>query len=153
MFTFDEAGALLERHDATKPSALSPLVLAYIGDAYFHLFIRVRLLSFEQSNVQVMSRLGAEMVSAVWQSRAYQGIEPMLTEGEKAVFRRGRNAKSHAPRSATVGEYHRSTGFEALLGVLCLEGKRERAEALSEAAFQVIVREMRKKRKGENATC
>lgn len=153
MFTFDEAGALLERHTVEKPSMLPPLVLAYVGDAYFHLFIRVRLLAFEQSNIQVMSRFGAEIVSAVWQSRAYQRIAPMLTEEEAAIFRRGRNAKSHAPRSSTVGEYHRSTGFEAVLGALCLEGKRERAEELAEAAFQVIAREMQRKRKGEQDRC
>lgn len=149
MFTLDEAETLLENHAVTTPSMLPPLVLAYVGDAYFHLFVRVRLLAFEQSNVQVMSRFGAEIVSAVWQSRAYQGIADMLTEEEQAIFRRGRNAKTHAPRSSTVAEYHRSTGFEALLGALYLDGKRARAEELAEAAFQVIAREMQKKRKGE----
>ena len=66
----------------------------------------------------------------------------MLTEEEQAVFRRGRNAKSHAPRSASVAEYHTSTGFEALLGTLYLQEKYERLYDVAEAAFQVISREM-----------
>ena len=66
----------------------------------------------------------------------------MLTEDELAVFRRGRNAKSHTPRSASVAEYHTSTGFEALLGTLYLQEKNERLYEIAEAAFQVISKEM-----------
>ena len=151
MFEPDGEGGIRQRYEQVDAKNLHPLVQAYIGDAYFHLFVRGRLLSYEQAKVQALHRFSAQIVSAVWQAKAYRGIEPMLTEEEQAVFRRGRNAKSHAPRSASVAEYHMSTGFEALLGWLYLEERHERLYALAEKAFQVISKEImetvREKRK------
>ncbi len=142
MFVPDGSGGVKQRYDGVDVNQLNPLVLAYIGDAYFHLFVRGRILSYEQCKVQVLHQFSAQIVSAVWQARAYQGIEERLTEREKAVFRRGRNAKSHAPRSASVAEYHASTGFEALLGTLYLEEDYDRLYELAEASFQVISQAM-----------
>ena len=142
MFVPDGSGGVLQRYDKIDPKTLNPLVLAYIGDAYFHLFIRGRILSYEQNKVQVLNQFSAQIVSAVWQDKAYRAIEPMLTEEEKAIYKRGRNAKSHAPRSATVAQYHSSTGFEALLGSLYLQEKNDRLYEIAEAAFQVISRAM-----------
>lgn len=142
MFVPDGSDGILQRHEEVDVRTLHPLVLAYIGDAYFNLFVRGRLLSYEQSKVQVLHSFGAQIVSAVWQARAYDGIEAMLTEEEKAVYRRGRNAKSHAPRSASVAQYHMSTGFEALLGSLYLQENMERLYELAEASFQVISKGM-----------
>lgn len=142
MFVPDGSGGVLQRYDNIDPKTLNPLVLAYIGDAYFHLFIRGRILSYEQNKVQVLNQFSAQIVSAVWQDRAYRAIEPMLTEEEKAIYKRGRNAKSHAPRSATVAQYHSSTGFEALLGSLYLQEKNDRLYEIAEASFQVISKAM-----------
>lgn len=142
MFVSDGTGGILQRYDRADVRQLNPLVLAYIGDAYFHLFVRGRLLSYEQAKVQALHEFSAQIVSAVWQAKAYRGIESMLSEEEKAVFRRGRNAKSHAPRSASVADYHASTGFEALLGSLYLEEKNERLYEIAEAAFLYISKEM-----------
>lgn len=142
MFRPDGEGGALQRYRSADPKQLHPLVLAYVGDAYFHLFVRTRLLSYEQSQVRALHAFSAQIVSAVWQAIAYRGIEHMLTEEEKGIYRRGRNAKSHAPRSASVAEYHASTGFEALLGSLYLSEQNERLYELAEAAFQVISREM-----------
>ena len=66
----------------------------------------------------------------------------MLTEEEQTIYRRARNTKSHAPRSASVADYHTSTGFEALLGSLYIREEKERLEEITEAAFQVIAKEM-----------
>ena len=142
MFVPDGSGGVLQRYDKIDPKTLNPLVLAYIGDAYFHLFIRGRILSYEQNKVQVLNQFSAQIVSAVWQDKAYRAIEPMLTEEEKAIYKRGRNAKSHAPRSATVAQYHSSTGFEALLGSLYLQEKNDRLYDIAEASFQVISKAM-----------
>lgn len=142
MFQPDGADGILQRYDAVDVKQLNPLVLAYVGDAYFHLFVRTRLLSYEQAKVQALHSFSMQIVSAVWQSRAYKGIETLLTEEEKAIYRRGRNAKSHAPRSASVAEYHSSTGFEALLGSLYLAEQNERLYELAEASFQVISKAM-----------
>ena len=144
MFQPDGEGGIMQRYDHVDVKQLNPLVLAYVGDAYFHLFIRTRLLSYEQAKVQALHSFSAQIVSAVWQAKAYQGIEERLTEEEKGIYRRGRNAKSHAPRSASVAQYHASTGFEALLGTLYLNENHERLQQLSEAAFKIISQEMMK---------
>ena len=151
MFEPDGAGGARQRYASVDPRQLSPLVLAYVGDAYFHLFVRTRLLSYEQAKVQALHAFAAQMVSAVWQHRAYLAIAPILTEEERAIYRRGRNAKSHAPRSATVAEYHSSTGFEALLGSLYLEDRDERLYEIAEASFQAISKAMMQEIHGQAA--
>ena len=113
---------------------LSPLVTAYIGDAYFHLYVRTRLLQ-KTKKIDKLHDLSAEIVSASFQADAYKKIEKYLTDDEKDIFRRGRNAKSHAPRVATVAEYHASTGFEALLGELFLNKKLARLDEICELAL------------------
>ena len=142
MFEEDERGRIRQRYDGVDVKTLNPLVAAYVGDAYFHLFVRGRLLSYEQSKVQALTQCSAQIVSAVWQAQAYRAIKSVLTAEEQSVFRRGRNAPSHAPRVASVQEYHISTGFEALLGTLYLTGKFDRLQDVAEAAFQAIVRQM-----------
>ena len=113
---------------------LSPLVLAYIGDAYFHLYVRTRLLKITR-RIDRLHEICAEIVSAAYQAEVYKKIEPALTDDERDIFRRGRNAKSHAPRVATVAEYHASTGFEALLGELFLKNKIARLDEICELAL------------------
>ena len=113
---------------------LSPLVTAYVGDAYFHLYVRTRLLKITHK-IDKLHDLSAKIVSASFQSDAYKKIEKYLTDEEKDIFRRGRNAKSHAPRVATVQEYHASTGFEALLGELYLKKNFARLDEICELAL------------------
>ena len=85
-----------------------------------------------------------ENVNRVAQAISEILIEDKLTEEEKAIYRRGRNAKSHAPRSASVAEYHASTGFEALLGSLYLSEQNERLYEIAEMSFQIISQAMMK---------
>ena len=120
---------------------LQTLSIAYIGDAYFHLFVRINLLKYKY-NVNDLHHLSSQIVSAVAQSKAYQEIEPMLTEDEKYFFQRGRNAKSHTSHSATNAEYHNSTGFETLLGMLFIKGEHERLEEIASAAFKIMIGEI-----------
>lgn len=119
---------------AEEVQSLSPLVLAYVGDAYFHLYVRTRLLKTTHK-VSKLHDLSTEKVSAVFQSAAYKKIEPSLTDAEKKIFRRGKNAKSRAPRSSTVAEYHASTGFESLLGELFLTKNFSRLNEICKMAF------------------
>nr|WP_314807339.1 ribonuclease III domain-containing protein [uncultured Selenomonas sp.] len=142
MFLPDAAGGIRTRYENVDAAQIHPLVLAYVGDAYFHLYVRMRLLSYEQTQVQALHAFSAQIVSAAWQARAYRGISDMLTEEEQTIYRRARNTKSHAPRSASVADYHTSTGFEALLGSLYIRGERARLEEIAEAAFQIIAKEM-----------
>lgn len=122
---------------AEEIQTLSPLVLAYIGDAYFHLYVRTRLLKISHK-VSRLHELGAKIVSATYQAQAYEEIEKNLSDEEKNFFRRGRNAKSHAPRSSSVAEYHASTGFETLLGELFLKKNFLRLEEICAMSFDFI---------------
>lgn len=127
---------------AKVPSALPPLVLAYVGDAFFNLYVRTNLLRFEQGKVRILHSFGARMVSATLQAYALRELERELSEPELAIVRRGRNAKSSVPKSASVADYRYSTGFEALLGYLYLNGDRERLEELAGRSFDIISRKL-----------
>ncbi|MDR1702607.1 MAG: ribonuclease III [Sporomusaceae bacterium] len=117
---------------------MPPLVLAYIGDAYFSLYVRARLLSYEQNKVRILHAFGAKMVSAIMQAKAIRHLEANLTETETLILRRGRNAKSAVPKSASVSEYRYSTAFEAVLGYLYLKNQTDRLEYLASEAFLFI---------------
>lgn len=122
---------------------LNPIVLAYIGDAYFSLYVRTRLLVFEANKVRVIHSFGAQMVSAAAQAAAVKTLEKELSEEEWDVVRRGRNSKSSSPRSASVSEYRYSTGFEALIGYLYLSEKYDRLTEIVEKAFDIISQEIK----------
>ena len=116
---------------------MNPIVLAYIGDVVFSMYIRLRLLP-ASSHVRVLNDLGMKYVSAVCQSLAMERLEEGLNAEEKQVFHRGRNAKSTVPKSASVHQYRMATAFEALLGYLFLEEQQERLEELLAESFKII---------------
>ena len=120
---------------------LSPLILAHVGDAYFHLSVRTRLLQVTR-NITKLHDLSAQIVSATAQAKIYRELETFLSDDERDIFRRGRNAKSHAPRKATVAEYHASTGFEAMLGELFLRKNLTRLDEICERAFVTALKEI-----------
>nr|WP_196600292.1 ribonuclease III domain-containing protein [Pectinatus frisingensis] len=140
MFELNAAGVVKQHYGKMEVEKLSPLILAYIGDAYFHLFVRTRMLFFEQNKVRVLNDFSAKIVSAVYQAEAYRQIEKQLTESEKNLFHRAYSAKSHAPRAASVADYHTSTGFEAVLGYLYLTGNKIRLQEICEKSFQSIIK-------------
>lgn len=123
---------------------LNPIVLAYIGDVVFSMYVRLRLLP-TSSHVRVLNDLGMKMVSAVYQAVAMELLESSLTEDEQHIYRRGRNAKSTVPKSASVREYRLATAFEALLGYLYLEEREERLEELLAASFKIISEKLAEK--------
>lgn len=110
---------------------MNPVVLAFVGDAVFTLFVRERLALENQAHTGELNKRASELVSAHGQSEALEHILPKLTEEEEDIYRRGRNAKKPTKsKNASVAEYVRSTGFEALVGYLYLTGRRERIEEL-----------------------
>ena len=123
---------LSPRMTAEQAQMLSPLQLAYVGDSVHALLVRTGLVR-KNWLVRDMHRAANEAVSAVSQARELKRLEPLLTEEEAAIVRRGRNAHPHhsAPRSASAGEYAEATGLEALLGYLYLTGRTERIAALA----------------------
>ena len=120
-----------------SPAQLSPLVLAYIGDSIFDLVIKTYLLD-TKGNMQVnkLNRLASNIVKAQSQSERIGIIEPLLSPAEEAVYKRGRNAKSYtSAKNASISDYRRATGFEALMGYLYLEGEYERMIQLIKAGL------------------
>ena len=100
----------------------SPLALAYIGDAVYELIIRSLVLNEGNRQVQKMHRRTSSMVQASAQARIITALNDRLTEEEHAVYKRGRNAKSMSPaKNQSVSDYHKATGFEALMGYLYLK--------------------------------
>lgn len=142
-FTLNEAGDVAPaKYNDIAVNQLPALVLAYVGDAYFTLYVRTRLLGYEQNKVRVLHTFDAKMVSAVMQSKAVKLLEDQLTAEEADILRRGRNAKSTVPKSASIAEYRYATGFEALVGYLYLQKKYDRLSEIVDKAFDIISREM-----------
>ncbi|MGB4430780.1 Mini-ribonuclease 3 [Candidatus Darwinibacter acetoxidans] len=112
-------------HGEVNVQELSPLALAYVGDAVFELYVRTRLVAFP-ARVHDLHRSAVKYVQASRQAEIIHAWEPDLTEQEREVVRRGRNAKSGVPRRSDAVEYRYSTGMEALLGYLYLSGQQER---------------------------
>lgn len=103
-----------------------PLVLAYIGDAIYELYVRTYLLQ-QETKVRNLHKLATGLVKAATQAAILKGIDAVLTGDERAAARRGRNAKvGHTPKNAAMIDYRHATGFEALLGYLFLTEQDER---------------------------
>ena len=100
----------------------SPLTLAYIGDGVYELIIRTILVKKGNCPVNRLHKKASSLVKAGAQSAIMEVIEEKLTPEELSVYRRGRNA--HSPtmaKHATMADYRRATGFEALMGYLYLK--------------------------------
>lgn len=117
--------------DHNEARRISPLILAYEGDAVYELKVRTYLLEHEDGNVNGLHRKASAFVSAAAQSGFMEFLEPILTEEELEIYHRGRNAKSHSrPKNAEMIAYRRATGLECLFGYLHLSGQRERVDEL-----------------------
>ena len=116
--------AIRETFDIRKGDirTYSPLTLAYIGDGVYELIIRTILVKKGNCPVNRLHKKASSLVKAGAQSAIMEVIEEELTPEELSVYRRGRNA--HSPtmaKHATMADYRRATGFEALMGYLYLK--------------------------------
>lgn len=105
----------------------SPLTLAYIGDAIYDLLIRTLLVEKGNTQVNKLHKRASSLVKAEKQSQMIEILEPHFTKEEEQVYKRGRNAKSFtSAKNASIADYRRATGFEAVMGYLYLTGKYHR---------------------------
>ncbi len=110
---------------------MNAVVLAFVGDAVYTLYVRRELALGCGEKTGALNKRASERVSAHGQSLALEAILPRLTGEEEEIYRRGRNAKKPTKsKNASVGEYVRSTGFEALIGYLYLTGQEARIAEL-----------------------
>ncbi|MDR3119979.1 MAG: ribonuclease III [Clostridiales bacterium] len=121
------------------PSLVPPLVLAYVGDAVYEVFVRTRLALGGDATVHKLHVAATRYARSASQAGVVHSLRGILTERESDIVRRGRNAHSgYVPKNANVAEYRYATGFEALLGYLYLSGQLPRLlEILARAADQV----------------
>ena len=122
-----------------KVDTLSPLTLAFTGDAVFSLYIREMLVCEANRPVGQLHKLSVNWVKAEAQSKGMHAILPLLTEKETEIFKRGRNAHtSHTPKNQSGCDYHYATGFEALVGYLYLKDETERLNELLNEVIKAI---------------
>ena len=118
---------LEEKMEKNKANNLNPIVLAFVGDAVYSLFVRERLTFSTDLKTGELNKLATAEVNAQAQADFVKEILPFLTEEELAVFKRARNAKKPTKaKHASIAEYNLATGFEAVLGYLYLVGELER---------------------------
>lgn len=117
----------------------SPLALAYIGDAIYDLVIRTIVVERGNTSANKLHKKTVNYVNARIQAQMIEALMDELTEEEAAVYKRGRNAKSYTTaKNASVIEYRKATGFEALCGYLYLTGKQERMLMLVKKAVELV---------------
>lgn len=120
---------------ACDPKQLSPLTLAFLGDAVYEILVRERLVCMGSRPSSELHRLSVAQVCCQAQALASEKLASVLTEEEAEIFRRGRNAHpGHVPRNADQQDYHLATALEALFGYLYLNGENDRLREI----FDVI---------------
>ncbi len=120
---------ILERFEveAADIRTYSPLTLAYIGDGVFDLVIRSVVVGRGNTGVNALHHRTSHIVKAKTQAKLIESLQPELTPKEADIYRRGRNA--HSPtmaKNASMSDYRKATGFEALVGYLYLTDQFER---------------------------
>lgn len=129
-----DLSATIQLHQIER---LSPIALAYIGDAVFELYVRTIFLMppkrMADYHDQVVTQVRAES-----QATHLAVIIPFLTDSEKDILRRGRNACVTKPRRLSRQTYQQATGFEALIGYLHLTDPQRLQELIAKLDFDLI---------------
>lgn len=106
----------------------SPLTLAYIGDAIYDLIIRTVIVTRANRPNNDLHRIAVRFVSAGAQAKMADALQDMFTEDEQSVYRRGKNSKPHTTaKNASIEDYLKATGFEAVMGYLYMTEDMDRA--------------------------
>lgn len=122
-----------------NPKEISPLSLAYIGDAVYEVYIRSFIMKDANMPVNKLHKAATNYVKAKAQSDIIMALSDRLTEEETAVYKRGRNAHSYtSAKNADIVDYRRATGFEALIGYLYLGGEKDRLEEIIQMSIDYI---------------
>lgn len=117
----------------------SPLALAYIGDGIFDLVIRSIVVGKGNTKANKLHHRTSRIVKAHTQAEIIDALADQLTKEENDIYRRGRNAKSPTmAKNATMADYRKATGFEALMGYLYLTDQFERIVELTKIAAEQL---------------
>lgn len=132
----------MEKLTEGNPAMLPAPVLAYLGDAVYELCVRRYLVSQGITKGDSLHKTAVKFVNASTQARVLHSLDDSLSENEKAVVRRGRNAKSGSvPKNTSVSDYRHGTAFECLIGYLHLSGRDDRIEEIFKIACDMVLEE------------
>lgn len=117
----------------------SPLTLAFMGDCVFEIVIRSIVVERGNRQAGSLHKIKTSVVNAKVQARMIEALMEELTEEERAVYKRGRNAKPHTvAKNASVNDYRKATGLEALFGYLYLGGQEDRILELTKLGLELV---------------
>ena len=117
----------------------SPLTFAYIGDGIYDLIIRSLVVAKGNTKASELHKRTSQIVKAKTQAEMMEAIMSMLTEEEADIYRRGRNAKSPTmAKNASMADYRKATGFEALMGYLYVKDEVPRMVELIKAGIDAM---------------
>ena len=117
----------------------SPLTLAFMGDCVFEIVIRSIVVERGNRQAGSLHKIKSSVVNAKVQARMIEALMEELTEEERAVYKRGRNAKPHTvAKNASVNDYRKATGLEALFGYLYLSGQEARILELTKRGLELV---------------
>ena len=119
---------------------MPPLVWAYVGDCVYELYIRMQLINNTRLHPHELHVKATKYVKAGAQAEILDKIHEELTEEEKDIVRRGRNAQNHhLPKNANLADYKKATAFETLIGYLYLSKQDERLREILDKTFIQII--------------
>lgn len=117
---------------------INVITLAYIGDAVYEVYIREHLINIGIAKVEELQKEAVKYVSAKSQSKilSYLVDNNLLNKIELDIVKRGRNYKraSH-PKNTDIITYKMSSGFEAMIGYLYLNGEKDRLNEIMNYIF------------------
>lgn len=117
----------------------SPLTFAYIGDAVFEMIVRTLIVEHGQRAANTLHKHTTKIVCAGTQAALAEAVMEEMTEEERDIFRRGKNTKLHSTaKNATLADYRRATGFEAVCGYLYLSGRTKRVMELVKSGMDKL---------------
>lgn len=118
----------------------SPLALAYIGDSIYDLMVKKHFVIKSNMQPEKYHKVVTSIVSANAQSAFIDSYMDKLTEKEQAVFKRGRNSSPHTKaKNASLENYLKATGFEAVLGYLYLSEQEDRLKEIIDESINFVV--------------
>lgn len=131
----DQAGVLSAPD--VDPGSLSPVALAFMGDAVYEILVRGYLINVLHTPTAKLHGACVGFVKASAQAEAVRQLTPLLTDEERTILRRGRNANTtHVPKNAAPADYRYATGLEALLGYLYLSSRDVRIREIFDLILQ-----------------
>jgi ribonuclease-3 family protein len=115
----------------------SPLTFAYIGDVVFEIIIRTLIVEKGQRAANTLHKHTTKIVCAQTQAKMLEAVYEDLTEEEQDIYRRGKNTKIHSSaKNASLSDYRKATGFEALCGYLFLKNDTARITYIVRTALE-----------------